>query len=255
MMTLPPRLQPSASRIRRVHHPSLGPYNTYGDCLRWEYGFACAFCLTHETDLIENGVARTGLMGVEHHVRREENPDRIDDYTNCFRACRFCNQARGTRDTVDAEGRTLLDPTTAPWGNHFKLSDDRLTRRHSTDANATYTAECYDLEDPRKTWLRQQRRERIQDAVYMIREGMPVLKELRYRISRALSDIEILRREEELITRYLQTALAVFQRYRAIPIDAPPSCRCKDPGVLKPARFLSSQSWDAPETIADIENR
>ncbi len=44
-------------------------------------------------------------MSTEHRVLRSVDPSGADDYANCYYACRFCNEARGTAPLEDAGGR------------------------------------------------------------------------------------------------------------------------------------------------------
>lgn len=96
MPTLPSRTNlPDA--IERTHTPAAGRYPTYRPCLRWDFAFACAFCLIHEADLAEHGVEGTGLTSIEHRVPRSDpsaGESLTDDYSNCYYACRFCNGSR-----------------------------------------------------------------------------------------------------------------------------------------------------------------
>src|SRR5437868_5698501 len=111
-MHLPPRTTPAKARLERRHAPPRAHYATYRACVRWEFGFSCAFCLTHEADLLDHGVEGTGLTSIEHRLPQshDESGGSINDYGNCFYACRFCNRARGVEALVDTDGRRLLDP-------------------------------------------------------------------------------------------------------------------------------------------------
>src|SRR5436190_1471867 len=90
MNTLPRQTQPATAPIPRRHTPSRAGYATYRSCLRWEFGFTCAFCLLHEADLVEEGVQGTGLTTIEHHVAQSADLTLVDTYENCFYACRYC---------------------------------------------------------------------------------------------------------------------------------------------------------------------
>src|SRR5437879_2619929 len=91
---LPPQTHPPNEPIRRRHSPPRLAYEEYRSCLRWEFGFTCAFCLLHEADFVEEGARGTGLMWIEHHVAQSADPALVDTYENCFYACRYCNGAR-----------------------------------------------------------------------------------------------------------------------------------------------------------------
>jgi hypothetical protein len=130
MKTLPPiTLPPSHPMIRR-HEPKPvrgeQGYQAFRACLRWDFGFTCAFCLSHEADLAGGrSIEGLGVMGVEHGLPQSKNPLRRNDYSNCFYACRYCNGARGIRARSVGEG-SLLDPTQVAWSDHFYRSGDRL---------------------------------------------------------------------------------------------------------------------------------
>src|SRR5262245_33908467 len=117
-MILPPRTAPAAAALDRRHTPKPGAYRRYRSCLRWEFGFSCAFCLTHESDLLAHGAEGWGLTGVEHLHAQSNNPtgEQVDDYRNCYYACRLCNGSKGDQPIVDALGRRLLDPCDDAWG-------------------------------------------------------------------------------------------------------------------------------------------
>mgnify|MGYP001050588417 CR=1 FL=1 len=55
--------------VRRMHAPSVQPkYRSYVDCLRWDFGFTCPFCLMHEPDL-------TSTFCVEHFEMQSTHPE------------------------------------------------------------------------------------------------------------------------------------------------------------------------------------
>jgi len=96
MRILPPVTKPWRTRIVRRHEPPVGrgrrAHRRYRQCLRWEFGFTCAFCLCHEADLILHGVEGSGETGVEHFVPVSHDEAAVNEYRNCFYACRYCNQ-------------------------------------------------------------------------------------------------------------------------------------------------------------------
>ena len=72
MRILPLQSQPPSTTVDRRHtpRPTTGRfgYQGYRACLRWEFGFTCAFCLLHESDFVEHGAEGLGLLGVEHFL-------------------------------------------------------------------------------------------------------------------------------------------------------------------------------------------
>jgi len=88
MKLLPPSTKPPTQKIRRLHNPKATHgrygYRAYRACLRWEFGFSCAFCLLHEADLARQGVEGLGVTGIEHFSLASTHPESINDYDNCF---------------------------------------------------------------------------------------------------------------------------------------------------------------------------
>lgn len=137
MRILPPQTQPPASPITRRHEPSPSrQWTLYRDCLRWDFGFTCPFCLLHEADLF-GGAGGEGLGGMttEHRIARSVDDSLAGDYSNCLLACRFCNRSRSNSPTRLGD-RRLLDPTQDAWADHFVVSGDEIVPvEKSTDAS------------------------------------------------------------------------------------------------------------------------
>src|SRR5438552_905085 len=103
MNVLPLQTRPPTEAVARGHAPPRGGFNSYRRCLRWEFGFTCAFCLLHEADLVDWGASGSGLMTIEHRVPQSDpavGAALADDYGNCFYACRYCNRSRGVAPLV-----------------------------------------------------------------------------------------------------------------------------------------------------------
>ena len=88
---LPAVTLPWREKFFRRHTPSPvqggDGYREYRACLRWEFGFSCAFCLCHESDLMLAGTEGWGLMQIEHFSPKSSDPDGRNDYSNCFYLC------------------------------------------------------------------------------------------------------------------------------------------------------------------------
>jgi hypothetical protein len=231
MRLLPPQTIPPTHRIERTHDPRVASgrygYQLYRSCLRWDFGFTCAFCLLHEADLAEHGIEGTALTSVEHFLRFGTAPENASKYSNCFYACRFCNGARAAAPVIDRDERRLINPCDDAWGDHFFLSEDRLLARVG-DRDAEYTEAAYNLNDPRKIALRQSRRERLTEWLELLEEGPSLEAELLQRMNRA-TPIE--RAQQNLraahrLRRCMEAALRDIRRYAAVPEDADASCRC-----------------------------
>lgn len=163
MKILPGVTQPWRAQIARRHTPQPSGYWRYRPCLRWEFGFTCAFCLLHEVDFAPLGVERLGVMQIEHFTPQSLDPALRDLYGNCFYICRLCNRARQNAPNRDPRGRgKLLNPCERSWSDAFTVVNDELLPRDSSDPDAAYTWEAYDLSDPNKTMRRRNRREAIE---------------------------------------------------------------------------------------------
>jgi hypothetical protein len=243
MATLPRTTRPPAEPIRRRHEPKPGAYVTFRPCLRWEFGFTCAFCLLHEADLAEHGVAGMGLMTIEHHITRSADPTYEDDYANCFYACRFCNGARGRKCTEDARGRRLLHPCRDAWGEHFMAEGERLPYAEG-DVDAEYTHAAYRLDAPMKQVMRSHRRESIDASLQTIDKAPSRLKRL--------TDLaERLEGEERELAMSLvveihaerRRARRQLDRYSLVPKDCDAICRCAEPPEeLAPPSYIVAQT-------------
>ncbi len=215
------------------HDPAAGRYDGYRACLRWELAFSCAFCLVHEADLREGGVARTGLTWIEHHVPQDDRRSPLAHaYANCFHSCRFCNRARGVAPVIDRDGRRLLEPCAVSWSERFVPGGDSLRpiRREGTapDGDAEYTYETYDLDDPEKRRMRHLRADLIENALGMLAhylEQMPRLHRAAERASTGDDRLVILQAMDDL-ERDRGDARCDLARFAAIPEDRDSACRC-----------------------------
>lgn len=227
MKILPKAIAPSDAPINRVHAPKPGHYGRYRPCLRWEFGFTCAFCLLHEADLFVKAEG-TGLLSIEHLESQHQQPARRNEYANTFFACRFCNRARGTKPRANPTGMgSLLDPTITAWSSHFSLSDACLVATAGDD-DATYTHYAYDLDDPRKVELRQAHALEIQQALKALEQFSSLSAEIEKRLAKTM---ETERRTKlvshlRVVRSSAQKARGILERFQPVPMDADPTCRC-----------------------------
>lgn len=226
MKILPSSTRPPTHKIRRRHSPAPTRgrygYQSYRACLRWEFGFSCALCLLHEADLARQGVEGLGVTGIEHYHSVSTTPELINSYNNCLYACRLCNDSRANAP-VSIRTRRLLNPCDDNWSAHFEVKGDLLQPQNG-DLDAEYTHRVYDLDDPRKIRMRQMRRETVNECKALIKGA--------YRLAEALLDRSFSEHDplslgaaEELL-RCIDLAVKDLATYRAIPADAPQTCRC-----------------------------
>ena len=215
-------------------------------CLRWELGFTCAFCLAHESDLVEHGAEGTGLMTIEHFspASTANTPADVEallnDYRNCFYACRYCNGSRNDAPEIDRRGRKLLNPFSHAWGEHFVLSDDDRLFPVPDDLDAEYTAEVYDLNEARKLEMRRSRRERMDESLALIDRGPGLLDAL---LGLGVRSAELLMAAESL-RKAMLSAEQSLMRHAAIPEDADTECRCGHGDHLSLPPALAEQTID-----------
>lgn len=255
MRVLPPRTSPPLGRIERRHSPAPAAgrhgYRAFRSCLRWEFGFTCAFCLLHEADLIGHGIEGSGLTGVEHFLPVSKAEEKTNEYSNCFYACRFCNLSRGDASAVDFVGRKLLNPCDHVWSDHFELgNDDRLLPRPG-DADAAYTEIVYDLNDRRKIKIRKWRRERIEELLKVLLEAPASALELAALCSvvPAPHDEPLLRMAKRLWAE-VRRALRDLQRFAPIPRDAGRGCQCGRVDPRLPP-YLAGQMLEVFDLVAE----
>ena len=253
MTTLPRQTQPPATPIERRHAPAPGRYGSYRPCLRWDFGFTCAFCLLHEADLAEHGVEGTGLTWIEHRLLRSVDPLRARDYANCYYACRFCNTARGTAPLEDADGRRVLDPCADAGGHHLMVHGDGL---RPLDDDARYTHETYDLDDPRKRLARRSRTAAIDTARKTLSKAPRLISRLlELAETAAAKDRAAILDAAQARSATVRAARRQLERYRAIPADAPTSCRCGTLAAHSLPAFLAEQCEDEPGPIPSRSRR
>lgn len=127
------------------------------------------------------------------------------------------------------------------WGEHFNAVDDKLVPQED-NPDASYTHEAYDLDDPLKRKMRANRQEAIKSVKYAINyvpSRISRLLELAKSISGA-ERIEILNAARDLRLQ-LTAAKAQLDRFRAVPVDAPISCRCPTTSACSLPAFLDNQ--------------
>lgn len=228
MKVLPPTTEPPDRPIERRHLPLRGVYQGYRDCLRWEFGFTCPYCLLHEADLTAGrGVeaSPTSPMWIEHRFPRSEFPERAEDYQNLYYSCALCNRSRSNRP-VDSGRARLLDPCADAWSPHFRVRGSRLEPGEPGDRDAVYTERAYDLNHALKTEMRAVRRQLHVRWLRVVR-GVPA------RIQRLLdfwyrTNDESFREAAKDLYELLALGFSDLLRFACVPRDAPERCGCLD---------------------------
>jgi hypothetical protein len=172
------------------------------------------------------GAEGWGVTQVEHLIARSHDASLIGVYVNVIYICRLCNGDRSDTEPEDDQSRRLLDPTRDVWSEHFRIEGDMLVPFEG-DVDADYTADVYDINDPRKVRLRKRRRERRSDFLAVLNPRLARLAQLNFRdtcgdptekgeIAQAISTVH------DEIARLCRLA----DQGAWVPDDAPTRCRC-----------------------------
>lgn len=238
---LPSVTHPWREMIGRRHNPPPADFEEYRPCLRWEFGFCCAFCLLHQSDIAPFGSEGWAIMQIEHFVSRKEDATLVNVFTNCFWICGRCNRAKGAKKVIATGRGNLLNPCSDVWQERFTISLDRLLPCHVNDRDASYTEQTYQFNDPRKTVLREVRRKIIwqcRDILERLDRNQNALLDRAIR-ERSQDDLDMARELAKMRSKILWD----LYRYAAIPDDHDPSCLCDEPVVCALPRVLEEQTW------------
>lgn len=246
---LPLRTELPGAPQQHRHDPPKSSWKHYRTCLRWEFGFTCAFCMLHEADLAEHGIEREHAVGIEHFQRRESSPDLADVYENCFLACTLCNEDRGRHPNTDKHGRNLLDPSKTAWVEHFVWQDNGRLRPKPRDRDAEYTFRAYKLDHPKKHTRHVWRRDILRGSRRLLDKLPALINKLHEeaRGARNAGNFGTARqklREASDWRQVLATAAKQLRRFSAVPKDHPTRCRCGDEADM------TLPAWLAQQTIA-----
>lgn len=245
MKILPPSLKPPDSKFCLRHKPRPGDYKSFRNCLRWDFGFVCPFCLLHESDHARR-TASSGLFWLEHLTTQSADEGLKNEYTNLAYSCKYCNRSRGASPRTRGKER-LLNPVSDIWSEHFAMErDDSLT---PLTPHAGYTADEYRINSSDKVAMRTQRRLRIEKWRAYIRNTRPKLPKLQALLKTMLDKHEHGKALEVIETiSDLREGLCCIEEilsdFRAIPQDAPGDCRCEVSPPLSLPEQLEEQCWD-----------
>jgi hypothetical protein len=237
MKLLPLATGPASEPQKRRHQPRQATGNRgwekYRQCLRWDFGFTCAFCLLHEADVARAGSEGWGTFTTEHFLPRSREPSRANDYTNCYWCCRRCNVSRNARDVETAEGR-LLDPCRDAWAGALCVEAFEFRTVLPGDRDASRTLDVYDLNDPLKVRARRKRAQAISSALDLYRRSSAIIGRLSRQDKWFLSDLgTALRNQLEAAKRLVAFA--------AIPEDRVERCECQDEGEFSLPGWIDAQ--------------
>jgi hypothetical protein len=145
---------------------------------------------------------------------------------------------------MSGDGRRLLNIANDVWAEHFDFSAEDLLPKHG-DRNAEYTAEAYDVNDPRKQVLRRNRVEALSWAVGVLARSADLIARLNEAAAADLASGDpgtIAHGRETLeLARLLNAdarhACSTVARWLAVPEDAPAGCRCGTTDLTLPVEL------------------
>lgn len=258
MEILPQTIPLPTSPIARSHTPSAPTrkdgHRAFRQCIRWEFGFTCALCLLHESDLFPAGVEGVNLTWIEHYELRSTHPALANAYTNCLYSCMLCNHAR-LDSPVHGPTGSLLNPCSVAWASRFIYSGDFINPVNG-DADAQYTHQCYRLNDPRKVELRRFRREQIAECLHRLRPHLGRLSKLQAVAKRASLATDSVSRQTLSLAQAKMRRLQVgsidpllrrLARFRAIPQDSRTPCACNAGVPLQLPTQLATHCVSVPD--------
>ena len=244
MQLLPPVIRPPAEATTKRHEPRPGSPQSYLSCLRWDYGFTCPFCLTHESDW-EFSLSQTPHVV---HWGTPSAPETSSDYRMTLFSCRLCNQERVIQNASGLGGERLLSPDEVGWAQHFRPKQDRLVPV-AGDSDAAYTHARFRLDDAEKVAHRRNRREILHTSLAIAERGRELLDNLLDAVrgvpdpeSSAPPPVQSIR----LVMRMLVPANHQAAAYVAVPPDGATECSCDGVPELELPAWLEEQTTDFP---------
>lgn len=117
-------LKPRPLRHRPRKVDGLRGYERYRPCLRLEFGYSCAYCLSAEREV--GRLEKWGGFEVEHFRPKGKAPFKKlrNHYFNLLWACHACNRAKGSHwPDKDAErrGERYANPCEEALGEHLVI--------------------------------------------------------------------------------------------------------------------------------------
>lgn len=243
-LILPPRISPATSVTQRRHQPKPSEdYRKYRNCLRWEFGFTCPFCLQHELDIVAHGAEGFGLFSIDHRRPQKTHPHLKTSYANCVYVCQRCNRAKSISACVDSQGRELLCPTEVVWSDHFLMTEDEFICAKPNDRDAAYTVEVYRPNEPKKLEGRRRRRRDMEGRKLASQRARDREKEVLAILSKGTLPADTQKKLLDLAQQLSSDRRTTEKKLRAsqaVPPDAPKTCRCESVRFELPA-WLAEQ--------------
>lgn len=218
--------QYSASKLPRAHRPPKArPYDEYRNCLRREFSFTCAYCLSTEPEIA--GSSAYGGFEIEHFKPKGLRIFRRlrSFYGNLLWSCHACNRAKREKWPSKAEvglGSRFVDPSTEPLGSYLEIVGVKVVAVGG-NAPGEYMIEEINLNSGLHVERRRQRAE--QAKRFALLEGTFEALVARVGPGASVQERQDIDRDAAKIQRQLTEWRDSFDRGR-MPWDAPITCKC-----------------------------
>jgi hypothetical protein len=167
-----------------------------------------------------DGVDGWGVMTTEHFTPQDEDPRKINEYSNCYLCCSHCNYKRG-KSPIDHPDGNLLNPCKEAWSEHFRLSEEfELELLDPEDRDAQRTCKVYYLNAPVKVVRRKARHRAMLEAWSLYRRNLNLFRRLDRNHPRFAEMLQICKEQRA-------TARNSLKLWGAIPNDRPDPCSCE----------------------------
>jgi len=133
--------------------PVRNNYADYGQDLRWDFWFACAYCTMTEVEA--KGIG----FQIDHFVPVSLDPMLEHDYNNLMYSCQICNRWKlnlWPTEDMAKDGIRFVRPDKDDPDDHYELNDVYLVAKTSA---GEFTRKCLNLDSLRLRKLRKIRAE------------------------------------------------------------------------------------------------
>ena len=121
----------SSTPLPRIHRPRRqSEAVAYRPCLRIEFGYTCAYCVSHEAEVARG--AKHGLFEVEHFRPEHAFGHLRTVYANLMWACAACNRAKSGKwpsAVAQARGSRFVDPCAEALSEHLQIVELEVVPR------------------------------------------------------------------------------------------------------------------------------
>lgn len=238
--------QYSVAALPRRHNPPPATYSLYRDCLRREFLFTCAYCLSTEREAAEG--EEHGGFEIEHFKPKGRNEFRHlrHMYSNLLWSCHACNRAKWNRwpsKKERAQGYRFVDPSKEALSRFITLQGSQVQTVNASKAG-TYIIDEIRLNSPIHVGRRHRRAKRATQLAKL----ETTAQVLRARIIPGQTDTSTITVQLDALDKAIADLVASFDRHT--PVTPPPtSCLCPPSAPPRAAQQPAAPSNPAPPAM------